>query len=99
MAKIIDINKIGEKGKIDISNLKMILKEVLVEISENEENNNNLETDISLMLELLYKKGFLRKEEVDILSVTNCVYLEEGSDNIHVNMHLHYSSLFSPHPS
>ena len=36
----------------------------------------------------IYKKGFLRKEEVDIHSVTNCVYLEEGSDNIHVNIHV-----------
>lgn len=63
MAKIIDINKIGEKGKIDISNLKMILKEILVDISENEEDNNNLETDISVILELLFKKGFLQKDE------------------------------------
>ena len=67
MANILDIEKISEIGKIDIPNLKLILRELLDDIRENEEQNKDTQIDISVILKLLFEKGLISKEEYENL--------------------------------
>lgn len=67
MASISDIEKISELGKIDIPNLKLILRELLDDIRDNEEQNQDMQVDISAILKLLFEKGFISKEEYENL--------------------------------
>lgn len=67
MASISDIEKISELGKIDIPNLKLILRELLDDIRGNEEQNQDMQVDISAILKLLFEKGFISKEEYENL--------------------------------
>lgn len=63
MSKILDIEKIGEKGKLEISHLKLILKEILEEIKQEAEKNKEVEVDISTVSAVLFAKGVISKEE------------------------------------
>lgn len=65
--KILDIEKIGEKGKIEVSYLKLILKELLYDIKLESEKTDDFKLDISIMLGLLNNKGIISKEEYEEL--------------------------------
>lgn len=65
--KILDIEKIGEKGKIELSQLKLILKEMLEEVKVESQRNDDFKIDISIMLGLLFDKGIISKEEYEDL--------------------------------
>ena len=67
MANVSDIEKISELGKIDIPNLKLILRELLNDIRGNEEQNQDMQVDISAILKLLFEKGFISREEYESL--------------------------------
>ena len=67
MADILDIDKIAELGEIDIHNLKLILRELLNDIKSNEEKVEDSSVDISVILKLLYEKGFITKDEYEQL--------------------------------
>ena len=67
MANISDIEKISELGKIDIPNLKLILRELLDDIRSSEEQNQDMQVDISAILKLLFEKGFISKDEYENL--------------------------------
>ncbi|WP_330112614.1 hypothetical protein VSU16_14650 (plasmid) [Cetobacterium somerae] len=65
--KILDIEKIGEKGKLEVSYLKLILKELLYDIKLESEKTDDFKLDISIMLGLLNDKGIISKEEYEEL--------------------------------
>lgn len=67
MAEILDIEKIGELGKLDIINLKLILKELLADLLAEQKQTEQFKVDITAMLELLYMKGIISKEEFEDL--------------------------------
>lgn len=92
MANISDIEKISELGKIDIPNLKLILKELLNDLRGNEERNQDMQVDISAILKLLIEKGFISgneyenlKDKINSLIDTNTLdsaYNEEISQEV-----------------
>lgn len=67
MADILDIEKIGELGKLDIKNLKLILRELLADILAEQEQTEEFKIDLSVILKLLYEKGLISKEEFEQL--------------------------------
>lgn len=67
MADILDIEKIGELGKLDIKNLKLILRELLADILAEQKQTENFKIDLSVILKLLFEKGLISKEEYEQL--------------------------------
>lgn len=65
--KILDIEKIGEKSKIELSNLKLVLKEMLKDIRAEEEATNSFKVDISTIIAILENKGIITKDEYESL--------------------------------
>ena len=67
MADILDIEKIGELGKLDIKNLKLILRELLADILAEQKQTEDFKIDLSVILKLLFEKGLISKEEYEQL--------------------------------
>lgn len=67
MANILDIEKIGELGKLDIKNLKLILRELLADILAEQQQTEDFKMDLSVILKLLFEKGLISKEEYEEL--------------------------------
>lgn len=67
MADILDIEKIGELGKLDIQNLKLILRELLADILAEQQQTEDFKVDLSTILKLLFEKGLITKDEYEEL--------------------------------
>lgn len=65
--KILDIDKIGEKSKIELSQLKLVLKEMLKDIRAEEESTNKFKIDISTIIAVLENKNIISKDEYESL--------------------------------
>lgn len=81
MNKIIDVEKIGEKGKIEISQLKIVLKEMIAEVKDDAAKVDDYRVDVSLMLALLKDKKLITDDEYERLK-DNAESIVENQDDL-----------------